>query len=119
MYFVIFNSLAHQRLSVVHLPVSMEGMYQVLKVGDETGGTKNISSHSYGPGVNSQSANQVVSFTAGPLPALGASIYKVAFAGTAKRIDSYLAASKGALVGADDSKDVEASNEFFSVVFDG
>jgi hypothetical protein len=122
---VVYNSLATERSTVIDLPVSSDGIYHVAKIGDGDGVIKNITSHPASQGVSDQSAAQVVSFLAGPLPSSGASVYKVAFVGNITSIDGLVRCPDESIVtqreilGIEHSKDVEASNGLFSVVFDG
>jgi hypothetical protein len=122
---VVYNSLSWKRSTVIHLPVSMVGMYNVGKIGGDDGLVKNAKSYPSSQGVSDQRASQVISFLAGPLPSLGASVYKVAFVGNITDIDGLVRGPDESIVtqreilGIEHSKDVEASNGLFSVVFDG
>ena len=114
---------------IVDLPVSHDGIYNVEKVvihGGDAADVRKVKSQPSSPAVNKRSASLVVSFLTGPLPSLGASLYKVSFSGkemtneendTINSRSRYLATEP--LQRKDESKDVEASNGLFSVVFDG
>jgi hypothetical protein len=122
---VVYNSLSVERSSVIHLPVSTKGLYSIRKVGDDDDDVTIVSAHSSSKAISNQSAGQVVSFLAGPLPALGASVYKVVLVGnTTSRpnpvsVATRTTATTRALAEVEGGKDIEASNGLFSVVFDG
>lgn len=167
-YVVVYNSLAMSRSTIVHLPVSTEGIYQVtnpflssvkhrrLKSSDSS-----TFNHAYDQNNNNDykdkknlvwshpstddfsmlhhvvqdAAKYVLPIETGLLPPLGASLFKVSLVNSTTELSSSLQSTssmeknslrhrtvKTTIRNVDHSnkkKDFVASNEFYSVVFDG
>jgi hypothetical protein len=131
-YVVVYNSLGSARSTVIHLPVSTNGIYHVSKVGSADATSALVSSYPSSSTSVPGSAKYAVHFDTGPLPPLGARIFLISLTNksTASVMASALESGPFSMQQVDQRRDrttfyhesnddVEAANEFFSVVFDG
>lgn len=124
LYVIVYNSLAQTRSSIIHLPVSSQAFYSVQEIG---GGNHTVVQVPAIPTVHSTGgAPYRVIFQAKNVPAMGASIYKISLAQKHRtRRDGHTGAEptslqrERSLSKGNDTSDIVASNEFYSVIFDG
>jgi hypothetical protein len=130
LYVIVYNSLGWARSTVIHLPVSKNGIYQVTKIGSQCDEAVLVLSHPSSSTSISGGAKYVVNFATGHLPPLGASVFQISMTKNSTASVKSSALKTETLLTQEEyrhrantadvtSKDVEASNEFFSVVFDG
>jgi hypothetical protein len=130
LYVIVYNSLGSGRSTVIHLPVSTNGIYQVTKIGSHSYEAALVLSHSSSSTCISGGAKYVVNFATGPLPPLGASVFQLSITKNSTASVKFSTLKTETLLTQEQhrhrantadvpSKDVEASNEFFSAVFDG
>ena len=77
---------------------------------------KTMKAHTPSPRVGNRSAAFVVSFSTGPLPGLGACMFKVSLVKNPRDNSTDRDHIRNRMIG---TEDVEASNGLFTVVFDG
>jgi hypothetical protein len=79
LYVVVYNALGSSESSVIRLPVSSDGVFEVKKLGVQAvESSVHIATNApfAGTGVPS-SAKYVLTFNTGPLPPVGATVFKV------------------------------------------
>jgi hypothetical protein len=138
-YVVVYNGLAQSRSSIVHLPVSSKAMYSVEEIGGDNSTIQAVQAIPTLRVTKLGGAPYRVAFMAAKVPPLGASVYKVSVSGIpplgasvykvsvsgisrVREIKSQLpeaARTSRISSGGHEEPDVIASNEYYSVTFDG
>ena len=118
---MVYNPLGRPQKIVIHLPVSSSGSYQLWKVGSPKGDIKTINAVIALSNVAKDSSQYIVSFDTGPLPPLGASVFKVRFIGGSEStgtLTSPVVLDHRLLGVSNNEEDVILSNGLIRAVFD-
>lgn len=121
----VYNGLAQSRSSIIHLPVSNPGFYNIEKV--------DIGTHPTTLGTSEEAIRVLeskllggapyrVPFLAAQVPPLGASMYKISKTkslATASRQKSATTIKKRSLLEKSNNDTVVASNQYFTAIFNG
>ena len=122
LYVVVYNGLGSSKSTIVRLPVSVDGSFHVSKVGGNSLQTHYLrSSPNHFAGTDSTSASFVLLFDTGPLPPVGAAVFRVTQAHEKETIPSSEISTSRRLKYIDTKdgpSEVVASNGIVTVHFD-
>lgn len=125
-YVVVYNGLAQPRSSIVHLPVSSKAMYSVQRVGAKNRSSSHVEAIPEFASAQGPHGTYRVVFSTGILPPLGANVFEVSLADVSsasmpsmKSTDNEVGTERLLQRTGESSAEIIASNEFFSVTFNG